>query len=134
MGQILAEKLGVVYYNLDDEIKALYQITLEEFVHTGTLMERDRKRGKLIGQLIKKRENSVIAITPMSYPEYFNIHLKKDNVFAIEVFDHPQHIFDRLVFSDENDGIYKDDEYKNARKDYYMREIIEDLQSMFIKE
>lgn len=33
----------------------------------------------------------------------------------------------RLIFSDKNDEIYTDDNYKNAKKDYYMKEIQADL-------
>lgn len=36
--------------------------------------------------------------------------------------------FDRLVFSDENDCIYKDDDYKNAQKEYYLNDIRKDLE------
>ncbi len=36
-------------------------------------------------------------------------------------------LFSRLVFSDENDNIYKDDNYKNANKDYYLKDIQADL-------
>ena len=38
-----------------------------------------------------------------------------------------KNIFDRLVFSDENDNIYKDDDYKNAHRTHYLKEIKEDL-------
>ena len=45
----------------------------------------------------------------------------------IELYDTPENIFSRLVFSDENDEIYTDDNYKNANKDYYMKDIQADL-------
>lgn len=50
-----------------------------------------------------------------------------EQVIAIELQDSAEHIFERLVFSDENDNIYKDDEYKEQHKDYYMRDIHEDI-------
>lgn len=31
------------------------------------------------------------------------------------------------MFSDENDNVYRDDVYKNAHKEYYLREIREDI-------
>lgn len=37
-----------------------------------------------------------------------------ENVIAIELQDSKEHIFERLVFSDENDNAYKDDEYKGG--------------------
>ena len=45
----------------------------------------------------------------------------------IELLDSAKNIFDRLAFSDENDNIYRDDAYKNKHKDYYLREIQDDL-------
>lgn len=42
--------------------------------------------------------------------------------------DTPSNIFDRLVFSDENDTIYKDDDYKNKRREYYMSDIKSDIE------
>ena len=51
---------------------------------------------------------SVIAITPMSFSQYFKDFLNLDNVLAIELIDSAENLFDRLVFSDENDVIYKD--------------------------
>ena len=41
-GELLAEKLGYVFYDLDDEVKRYYDMTLEEFVNTGRLEERDK--------------------------------------------------------------------------------------------
>lgn len=45
----------------------------------------------------------------------------------IELYDTPENIFSRLVFSDEDDNIYSDDLYKNQYKDHYLREIQADL-------
>ena len=50
-----------------------------------------------------------------------------DDVLAIELNDTAENIFSRLVFSDENDVIYRDDLYKNEHKDHYLREIQSDL-------
>lgn len=50
-----------------------------------------------------------------------------DNVIAIELQDSEEHIFERLIFTDEEDNIYKDDEYKNKHKDYYIKDIHEDI-------
>lgn len=53
--------------------------------------------------------------------------LSSASVLAIELSDSAENIFDRLVFSDENDIVYKDDEYKNKYKKHYISEIREDL-------
>lgn len=47
-GKLLAEKLGFQFKDLDDEVKKYYYTTLEDFVNSGTLKERDRKRGLIL--------------------------------------------------------------------------------------
>ena len=37
IGKLLAEKIKFSFYDLDDEIKKYYGITLEEFLHTENL-------------------------------------------------------------------------------------------------
>lgn len=126
-GRILASKLGFDFYDLDDEVKKVYRITLEEFVNTGTLKERDCKRCKVLSDILNSSDKSkVIAVTPISNIEYISDILDYDGILSIELKDSAENIFDRLVFSDENDIIYKDDEYKNKHKNYYMEDIIED--------
>ncbi|MBP3040849.1 hypothetical protein J9303_15265 [Bacillaceae bacterium Marseille-Q3522] len=41
--------------------------------------------------------------------------------------DSAEHIFERLVFSDENDDIFQDDEYKEQHRDYFIKEIREEI-------
>ena len=72
-------------------------------------------------------EDVVFAISPISYTESFKTSIISDDNLLIELYDTPENIFSRLVFSDENDEIYTDDNYKNANKDYYMKEIQADL-------
>ena len=127
IGKIIADKLRIAFYDVDEEIKRYYHITLEEFVHTGTIRERDAKRGKLIGRIVNSDSNCVIAVTPMTNVEYFSDFIAMKNVIAIELIDSAEHIFERLVFSDEDDNIYEDIEYKNLHRDYYMADIKEDL-------
>lgn len=127
VGRILAEKLKIPFFDLDEEIKKHYNITLEEFVHVGTIKERDKKRGKIISELVNEGSNKVIAISPMSNRVYFEDMLKNKQVVAIELRDTVMNIFDRLVFSDENDQIYRNDDYKNAHKNYYLNDIRDDL-------
>ena len=91
IGKLLAEKIKFSFYDLDDEIKKYYGITLEEFVHNF--------------------EKCIVA----------------DDILLIELCDSPENIFSRLVFSDEEDNLYIDLQYKNEHKEYYMNEIREDI-------
>jgi shikimate kinase len=126
-GKLLAQRLGYDFYDLDDETKKQLNTTLEIFVSTGTLQERDKVRCDLITSLIARTANKVIAISPLSYFKSIHTLLSSPDIVSIELIDSAENIFDRLVFSDENDIIYKDDDYKNQHKDYYLHDISEDL-------
>ena len=52
---------------------------------------------------------------------------QRGNILSIDLYDTHESIFSQLVFSDENDNIYKDDEYKNAHREHYLKDIQEDL-------
>lgn len=126
-GSLLAQRLGYDFYDIDDEVKKHLNTTLEIFVSTGTLQMRDRLRCDITATLISKEGNKVIAVTPLSSIESLQPLLSSDEVISIELIDSAENIFNRLVFSDENDVLYTDDEYKNNHKDYYLSEINEDL-------
>ena len=127
-GELLAQRLGYDFYDLDEEVKKLYNITLEEFVSKGTLCERDQIRCNLINSLAVQKENKVVAVTPLSYIQTIRPLFSTTDIFCIELVDSVENIFDRLVFSDENDVVYKDDDYKNEHRDHYLSEIKADLE------
>ena len=128
IGTILAKELEYSFYDLDEEVKKEFQMTLEEFVHTENLRWRDQKRGRIIKKIISKEENMVFVISPISYTDNFGKRITEDDILSIELVDTLANIFDRLVFSDIDDTIYKDDDYKNQRRDYYMSDIKADLE------
>jgi shikimate kinase len=127
VGELLAKELGYAFYDLDEEVKARCHVTLEQFVNTGSLIERDRTRGDILGVILEKGGSKVIAVTPMYYSRNFSKYFKREDVLPVELQDAPEHILDRLVFSDENDRLYKDDEYRDAHRAYYLREIKKDI-------
>lgn len=126
-GELLASRLKYDFYDLDEEVKKELGITLEKFVSSGTLLERDLLRCDIINSLVSILSDKVIAVTPLSHISPIKHLFSLNNVFIIELLDSAENIFNRLVFSDENDNIYTDDEYKNLHKDYYLNEIQEDL-------
>ena len=126
-GELLAERLGIKFYDLDEEVKNCLGMTLEEFVHTADLRWRDQKRESIIKRLLRSEEDMVLAVTPISYPDNFRTRISGDGILAIELYDTPENIFSRLVFSDENDNIYEDDQYKNEHREYYLRDIQLDI-------
>jgi len=127
--ELLASELNYTFYDIDEETKKRLETTLEDFVNTGTVYQRDAYRGELIEEILCEDEgNKVIAVTPMSYSTFFNYFLKRKDILAIELQDSPKNIFDRLIFSDENDVIYKDDDYKNQHKEEFLEEIRKDIE------
>ena len=125
---MLAEQLGFNFYDLDEEVKKEFQMTLEEFVHTENLRWRDQKRRRVIKKILAREEDMVFSISPISYTNNFRKRIIADDILPIEIVDTAANIFDRLVFSDENDKIYKDDDYKNQHKDFYMADIQADIE------
>ncbi|MCD7826380.1 MAG: hypothetical protein LUH14_10540 [Clostridiaceae bacterium] len=65
-------------------------------------------------------------VTPLSYPVRLDELLSGEDVLAFQLTDSRENIFNRLVFSDENDVVYKDDDYKNKHKEHYLEEILKD--------
>lgn len=126
-GKLLASHLNYVFYDLDEEVKKDQNMTLEQFVSTGTLGERDAIRCRILNYLVRKNGNKVIAVSPLSYIKDIKYLFSSPAVITIELTDSAENIFDRLVFSDENDVIYKDDDYKNRHRNHYLEEIQADL-------
>ncbi len=127
VGKKIAKRLGYMFYDLDDEVKKHYNTTLEVFVKSGTLNERDKKRGIVIRKIMNNPVNKVFAISPIYYSINFNKYISKEDVLAIELQDFAESIFQRIVFSDENDEIYKDDQYKYLHKRHFISDIKKDI-------
>ncbi len=127
-GKILAEKLGYDFYDLDDEVEKYCNMTIDKFVRTGWLYERDKTRGIVIGNVLNEPGNKVFAIAPIYYSRNFNKYLTREDVIAIELQDDGENIYDRLTFYDENGNLQEDlDEYKDKHMAYYMKEIKGDI-------
>ncbi len=128
-GEKLAEKLKYSFLDLDEEIKKRFQITLEKFMHDYPYPhERYRIKGKILRDLLNEyKDNRVIAVSPIYNARNFNSLIDLEQVIAIELQDTEEHIFERLVFSDENDNVYQDAVYKEQHKDYYIQDIHEDI-------
>lgn len=129
IGEKLAKRLRYSFCDLDEEIKKRLQMSLEKFMSDNPFPhERYKIKGKILNDLCKEYENNVvIAVSPIFNSRNFNSLIDLEQVIAIELQDSEEHIFQRLVFSDENDNIYKDDKYKKQHKDYYIQDIHEDI-------
>ncbi len=125
--ELLAEKLGCSFYDLDEEVKTRLNTTIGKFVSSNFRYERDKIRSGIINGILKRDEDMVFSITPMCYTRFFKKQLSSSEIILIELRDTPENIFSRIIFTDENDVPYKDDKYVQKHKDHYMHEIKEDL-------
>ena len=133
VGEKLSEKLRYKFFDLDGEINRRFNITIEQFIKNNPFShERGRIKGEIISSLISEnKDNIVIAVSQIHYPIYFAQFTEMDNVFCIELQDTAEHIFQRLIFTDENDQLWAGgDEYKEKHKEHYMKEIREDIKYM----
>ena len=89
IGTMLAKQLGYSYYDLDEEIKKEFQMTIEEFVHTENLRWRDQKRGRIIKKILAQEEDRVFVILPISYTDNFSKRIIKDDILPIQLVDTP---------------------------------------------
>lgn len=127
IGKVLADKLGYHFYDTDHEVTTRLELTIEEFIKSRSHVKRDEMRRSIIDDILMRDEDLVMAVTPLTYTGNLDTELDAPGIVPIELYDTPYHIFQRLVFSDENDNIYTDDKYKNAHRTHYMRVIGEDL-------
>lgn len=129
IGKIVADKLRYDFYDLDEEIRNRYKMTQQEFIDTyWNLYERDKIRGDFIGELLNQKGDKIIAVTPMYYSSFFSKYMKKGMAIGIELQDTVENIFNRTIFTDENDQIYEDSaEYREEHRAYYLKEIKQDI-------
>jgi len=59
----------------------------------GTINERDKKRGLVIGKIMENSLDKVVAISPIYYASNFNKYIVAKEVLAIELQDLPENIF-----------------------------------------
>lgn len=128
-GRILADKLGYDFFDLDQEVKNCYRVTLDEFARQHPFpYDQQKLKAEVLKNLVHGRErDAVIAVTPLGYARFYNSLIKEEGVICIELRDSAEHIFERLVFCDENDIPYRDEAYANEHKAHYLKEIRSDI-------
>ena len=116
-GERLAKRLSWDFEDIDDRLRTDYHIRPAAFIRNYSRPQRDEIRTKLVRERIeqarKEQKPVVIAVPPITYMHGMDEILKADDVFAADLIDREENIFDRLVFTDDEDRPYPDaDEYK----------------------
>jgi shikimate kinase len=127
VGEILAKKLGYKYFDLDDEVKKYFNTTIDNFVNTGWLYDRDMKRGEVLRNIIHHNDDLVLAVTPVYYITGIKRYIQSPDFLRIELYDSPENIFERIIYTDENDEVYDNEEYKQSHRKELIREIKKDI-------
>lgn len=130
-GERLAKRLSWDYEDIDERLRTDYHIRPAVFIRNYSRPQRDEIRTKLVRERIeqarKEQKPVVIAVPPITYMHGMDEILKADDVFAADLIDREENIFDRLVFTDDDDRPLPDaDAYKMKHRTYYMHEIRED--------
>lgn len=147
IGKELANQIGWKFIDLDSFIIKNFK-TMENFIRKLNVdIDRANYRGNLLKEILEsEHEDVVIAVSPIFFRKVIEkaLSFEKD-IIKINLIDSPKNVFDRLVFTDENDvimdkipvndydpsyGYYTVDKYKRLHKAHYMREIREDLKYM----
>ena len=128
IGKILSKKLNYDFDDIDDEIKKRHKtidIFQEKYPND---YERHMQRGNILKDVVNKyKDNVVIAVSPIFYEEFFDDVISQYNVLAIELRDSPENILERLVYADENDEIHPLVIKTKAERNYYLKDIKEDI-------
>ena len=86
------------------------------------------QRGNILKEAVNKyKDNVVIAVSPIFYEEFFDDVISQYNVLTIELRDSPENILERLVYADENDEIHPLIIKTKAERNYYLKDIKEDI-------
>lgn len=86
------------------------------------------QRGNILKDVVNKyKDNVVIAVSPIFYEEFFDDVISQYNVLTIELRDSPENILERLVYADENDEIHPLVIKTKAKRNYYLKDIKEDI-------
>lgn len=124
VGELLAEKIGYDFIDMDAKIKEKYGTMLGFQDEYNDQYERDEIRAEMISSWIQEKENIVIALSPIAYLDAY----EDTDIICFDLIDRAENIFKRLVFTDDNDNLlHIPQSYLDKHKAYYMREIQADF-------
>lgn len=132
IGKILAENIRYRFFDFDNEVEIYYNKPLARFKAEITGFHPEREYQKTVAPLLAKilvenADNIVIAMPPSGlFTPYRHVLDKHHDVIKIVIHDDPQHILNRLVFTDDDSNPMESQVTDENRK-YYFSEIKKDI-------
>ena len=98
IGDFLAKKLQVSFYDLDEEIENVTQISISELFQTKGEIYFRKKENEVLKTFLDKKENFVLSLGGGT-PCYFNNHelLQREGVFSIYLKASVDTLVNRLI-------------------------------------
>jgi shikimate kinase len=130
IGEMLAEKIGFSFFDLDLEIQKYYKKPIERIQNECFSMNGYRKKGSVVLDfLLQKNIDCVIAGTPSglkySYLQVYKKHKAERELYSIHINDLCENILERITFYDEDSNPIIE-ELDGLKKIRYLHEIKED--------
>lgn len=129
IGKIIAELLGVNFFDLDVEVEAFFKTSIERLQQSCFNMYEFREEAaKALADLLTRPESaeSVIALSPGGLMGGYLKVLKKNHGIKVVITDKPENIVERLCFYDiDSRPIEK--ELTLKEKKLYLREVKGDM-------
>ncbi|MFZ4525682.1 MAG: shikimate kinase [Chlorobium sp.] len=129
IGAIMADLLGIKFFDLDVEVEAFFQTSIERLQGRFFNMHGYRiEAAKALTHLLNRPESreSVIALPPSGLMGGYLKALKKNSGIKVAITDKPENIVERLKFYDI-DSIPIEKELSPKEKNLHLRELKKDI-------
>jgi shikimate kinase len=130
IGKLLADYLNFSFYDLDIEVEAYYQKSIERLQNECFTMNGFRKKASVVlDKLLSIPEDAVISGTPSglrdAYLQVYKKHKKVIDITSVNIIDTPENILNRLTFYDVDSKLL-DMKLDEVKKRKYLKKIVVD--------
>lgn len=122
LGKLIAETLGYEFSDMDERIREIYGRSIDFQNQFPFVYERDKRKAGIMSSLLDSvSDNCILSYMPCWYARPLNGILNRQDTVGIRLVDSPDNIFDRIIYTDDNDQLLPDDGYKEKHesKPYY---------------